>query len=138
MSTQVFGARAVDQLGRLLDYESYTGWLFPAAKRTKSDRGLAEAGLFNDYFSIMPGVNFSPHGVRYAFATYFATYGKRDLGFRPGEAALILDHFEGVEPNDVTGQFYSSDPQIGRKREMTQAWIDWREGWAARRKWRLP
>jgi hypothetical protein len=75
MSTQVFGARAVDQLVRLLDYESYTGWLFPAAKRTKSDRGLAEAGLFNDYFSIMPGVNFSPHGVRYAFATY----GERDL-----------------------------------------------------------
>ena len=87
----------------------------------------AEAGLFNDYFSAMPGVDFSPHAVRYAFATY----GERDLGFKPGEGAIILDHMEGVEPTDVTGQFYSSDPQIGRKREMMRAWTDWCDGWAA-------
>jgi integrase len=123
-----FAARAVDELGRLVDYETYTGWLFPAAKRTKSDRGHAEAGLFNDYFAIMPGVNFSPHDVRYAFATY----GERDLRFKPREAALILDHLEGIEPNDVTGQYYSSDPQIGRKREMMKAWIGWCDNWAAR------
>jgi integrase len=123
-----FAAHAVDRLDRLSDFEGSNGWLFPAAKRTKSDRGHAEAGLFNDYFSSMPRVNFSPHAVRYALATY----GERDLGFRPGEAALILDHLEGVEPNDVTGQFYSSDPQIGRKREMMRAWVNWCDKWAAR------
>jgi hypothetical protein len=31
---------------------------------------------------------------------------------------------EGVELGDVTGQFYSSDPQIGRKRAMMRAWVD--------------
>jgi len=124
-----FAARAVDQLGRMLVYDAnYNGWLFPADKRTQSERPHAEAGLFNDYFSIMPGVSSSPHGVRYAFATY----GERDLGFRKGEGSLILDHLEGVEPNDVTGQFYSSDPQIGRKREMMRAWIDWCDHWAMR------
>ena len=56
----------------------------------------------------MPGVDVSPHAVGYAFATY----GERDLGFRSSEAAVILDHMEGVEPTDVTGSFYSSDPQI--------------------------
>jgi hypothetical protein len=43
-----------------------------------------------------------------------------------------LDHLDGVEPNDVTGQFYSSDPQIGRKREMMRAWFNWYNKWAAR------
>ncbi|MGY4177636.1 hypothetical protein ACVIHH_002927 [Bradyrhizobium sp. USDA 4518] len=123
-----FAARAVDRLDRLSDFEGSEGWLFPAATRTKSNRGHAEAGLFNDYFSCMPGVSFSPHAARYALATY----GERDLGFRRGEASLILDHLEGIEPNDVTGQFYSSDPQIGRKREMMRAWIDWCDSWAAR------
>ena len=33
------------------------------------------------------------------------------LGFKSGEAGIILDHMEGVEPGDVTGQFYSNDPQ---------------------------
>jgi hypothetical protein len=81
--------------------------------------------LFNDYLGAMPGVSFSPHGARYAFATY----GERDLGFKPGEGGIILDHLEGVEPNDVTGQFYSSDPQIARKRQMMRAWTEWCEVW---------
>ncbi|CUT11450.1 FIG01005984 hypothetical protein [Bradyrhizobium sp.] len=76
----------------------------------------------------MPGISFAPHRVRYAFATY----GERDRGFKPGEAALILDHMGGVEPKDVTGQFYSSDPQIGRKREMMRPWVQWCETWAQR------
>jgi hypothetical protein len=76
----------------------------------------------------MPGVEFSSHAVRYAFATY----GERDLGFKPGEAKVILDHMEGVEPTDVTGSFYSSDPQIGRKREMMRAWARWCDVWADR------
>jgi glutathione S-transferase len=66
--------------------------------------------------------------TRYALATY----GERDLGFRPGEGGIILDHLEGVEPNDVTGQFYSSDPQIARKRQMMRAWVDWCDEWTAK------
>ncbi len=123
-----FAAVAAERLDRLADYEDSEGWLFPAAAQTKSDRPHADAGLFNDYLTAMPGVSFSPHGVRYAFATY----GERDLGFRPGEAKLILDHMEGVEPGDVTGQFYSSDPGIARKREMMHAWTDWCNRWAER------
>jgi hypothetical protein len=98
------------------------------AKDTRADRPHTDAGLFNDYLQAMPGVGFSPHGARYAFATY----GERDLGFKPGEGKLILDHLEGTEPNDVTGQFYSSDPGIARKRQMMRAWTDWCDEWAAR------
>lgn len=88
----------------------------------------AEAGLFNDWLQAMPGVDFSPHGVRYGFATY----GERDLGFKPGEGGIILDHLEGVEPTDVTRSFYSSDPQIARKRAMKRGWVDWCDEWAAK------
>lgn len=123
-----FAARAAERLDRMADFETSKGWLFPADERTKAARPHAEAGLFNDYLQAMPGVDFSPHAVRYAFATY----GERDLGFRPGEAAVILDHMEGVEPADVTGSFYSSDPQIARKREMMRAWTSWCDEWAER------
>lgn len=102
--------------------------MFPAGDRTQADRSHAESGLFNDYFTVMPGVDMSPHRVRYAFATY----GERDLGFRQGEAAVVLDHTEGVEPGDVTGSFYSSDPQISRKRQMMHAWVRWCDDWADR------
>jgi integrase len=115
-----FAAHAAERLDRLADYEGGEGWLFPARSDAKDGRPHAESSLFNDYLQAMPGVDFSPHAVRYAFATY----GERDLGFRPGEAKVILDHMEGVEPTDVTGSFYSSDPQIGRKREMMRAWTD--------------
>jgi hypothetical protein len=47
------------------------------------------------------------------------------------EAKIILDHFEGVEPNDVTGRFYSADLAIGRKRETMEKWIAWLEHWCA-------
>lgn len=123
-----FAAQAQERLDRLSDFEGAEGWLFPRGKTGRSNRPHAESGLFNDYLTAMPGVGFSPHGVRYAFATY----GERDLGFKPGEGRLILDHLEGTEPNDVTGQFYSSDPAIARKREMMTAWTDWCEVWAAR------
>jgi hypothetical protein len=117
---------AADKLDRLADFEGSGGWLFPARSDAKDSRPHAEASLFNDYLSAMPGVNFSPHGARYALATY----GERDLGFKPGEAKLILDHMEGVEPTDVTGQFYSSDPGVARKREMMRAWTNWCDAWA--------
>jgi hypothetical protein len=32
---------------------------------------------------------------------------------------------EGTDPKDVTGNFYSSDPAIKRKREMLHAWTEW-------------
>ena len=73
------------------------------------------------YLSVLPGINFSPQFVRYAFSTY----GERDLGFRKSEAKIILDHLEGTEPDDVTGKFYSSDPAIRRKREMITLWAGW-------------
>lgn len=125
----VVGSAAVAQerLCRLSDFEGSKGWLFPAGKTNRSEREHAESGLFNDYLDAMPGVSWSPHGVRYAFATY----GERDLGFKPGEASLILDHMEGLEPENVTSQFYSSDPGIARKREMMRAWVDWCEHWTA-------
>jgi hypothetical protein len=104
------------------------GWLFPARSDAKDGRPHADASLFNDYLQAMPGIDFSPHAVRYALATY----GERDLGFKPGEAKVILDHMEGVEPTDVTGSFYSSDPQIARKREMMRAWTTWCDAWADR------
>jgi integrase len=116
-----FAAHAAERLDRLADYEGSDGWLFPARSDAKDGRPHAESSLFNDYLQAMPGVDFSPHAVRYAFATY----GERDLGFKTGEAAVILDHMEGVEPTDVTGSFYSSDPQIGRKRAMMRAWVRW-------------
>jgi hypothetical protein len=118
----------VERLDRLADFEGSQGWLFPAGATNKSSRPHAEAGLLNDYLTAMPGVSWSPHGVRYAFASY----GERDLGFAPSEARLILDHMEGVEPTDVTGLFYSSDPKIGRKRELMRAWVDWCDDWCDR------
>lgn len=123
-----FAAAAVERLDRLADFEGSKGWLFPAALHTRADRPHADAGLFNDYLQAMPGVGFSPHGARYAFATY----GERDLGFKPGEGKLILDHLEGTEPNDVTGQFYSSDPGIARKRQMMRTWTEWCDEWTAK------
>lgn len=127
-----WGADAVRRLDLLSDGDN-PGWLFPAHRRrsaAQSDEpgGHADVGLFNDYLSAMPGVGFSPHDVRYAFSTY----GERDLGFRKSEAKLILDHMEGTEPDDVTGKFYSSDPAIGRKREMMTLWAKWLDEWCAK------
>jgi predicted secreted protein len=48
----------------------------------------------------MPGIGFSPQWVHYALAEY----GERDLGFSKSEAQLVLDHLEGTESDDVTGQ----------------------------------
>jgi integrase len=123
-----FAATAQERLDKLSDFEGSEGWLFPAGVATRADRGHAESGLFNDWLAAIPGVEFSPHGARYAFATY----GERDLGFAQGEGKLILDHLEGVEPTDVTGSFYSSDPQIGRKRAMMKSWTEWCDHWVAK------
>jgi len=45
------------------------------------------------------------------------------VGFARSEAKIILNHFERIEPNDVTGRFYSSDSAVGRKRQMMGKWI---------------
>jgi hypothetical protein len=44
------------------------------------------------------------------------SYGERDLDFSrtTSESKIILGHTEGVEPNNVTGRFYRSDPVIAR------------------------
>ena len=118
-----FAAAAVERLDRLADFEGAEGWMFPAGQTNRSERPHAEAGLFNDYLAAMPNVSWSPHGVRYAFATY----GEGALRFKSGEAGIILDHMEGVEPGDVTGQFYNNDPQISRKRAMMRDWTEWCE-----------
>jgi integrase len=128
-----WGAEAVRKLDRLSESEDGSGWLFPGRRsRRMISEGVsadhADAGLLNDYLSVLPGVNFSPQCVRYAFSTY----GERDLGFRKSEAKVILDHMEGTEPDDVTGKFYSSDPAIRRKREMITLWAGWLDEWCAK------
>jgi hypothetical protein len=35
--------------------------------------------------------------------------------------------FEGIEPDDVTGRFYSADPAINRRCEIMEKWIAWLE-----------
>ncbi|WP_342739398.1 integrase arm-type DNA-binding domain-containing protein [Bradyrhizobium sp. B117] len=122
-----FAAKAQQRLCKLSDFEGSEGWLFPAGRASRTGRGYAESGLFNDWLAAIPGVEFSPHGARYAFATY----GERDLSFAQGEGKLILDHLEGVELKDVTGTFYSSDPGIARKRAMMKAWTEWCDHWTA-------
>ena len=122
-----WGAEAVRKLDRLCDFEGSAGWLFPALKG--DGEGHQEINGFNKILDSLPGVNWSPHGVRYAFTDY----GERDLGFSraTSESKIILDHTEGVEPNNVTGRFYRSDPAIARKREMMQLWVDWLDKWAS-------
>jgi hypothetical protein len=128
-----WGAEAVRKLDRLSDGVDGPGWLFPG-RRTRGmiSEGVpashADVGLLNNYLSVLPGVDFSPPFVRYAFSTY----GERDLGFRKSEARVILDHMEGTEPDDVTGKFYSSDPAICRKREMMTLWAAWLDEWCAK------
>jgi hypothetical protein len=122
-----WGAEAVRKLDRLCDFEGSVGWLFPALKG--NGEGHQEINGFNKILDSLPGVNWSPHGGRYAFTDY----GERDLGFSraTSESKIILDHTEGVEPNNVTGRFYRSDPAIARKREMMQLWVDWLDKWAS-------
>jgi hypothetical protein len=61
-------------------------------------------------------------------STYaFPIYGPRGMDFARSEPKIILDHFEGIEPDDVTGRFYSADPAINRKCEIIEKWIAWLE-----------
>jgi integrase len=122
---EAFGVDALRQLDVAADIEGAKGWLLP---RPADPGEHADINLLNHALSDMPGVDMSPHGVRYALATY----GERDLGYGKSEAKVILDHLEGVEQSDVTGSFYSSDPAVCRKREMLQAWCAWLEVWAAK------
>ena len=100
-------------------------WLLPHRDRTVN--APAGVNLLNRWIERLPGISCSTHGGRYAFATY----GPRDLSFARSEARLILDHSEGLEPDDVTGQFYCNDPAIARKREMMNRWIAWLEHWCS-------
>jgi hypothetical protein len=92
----------------------------------KMHRHRTESFL-NRWLESIPGIDFSTHGGRYAFTTY----GEGQLGFKKSEGKIILDHMEGVEPDDVTGLYYSTDPAIARKREMMTAWVNFLDRCAA-------
>ena len=68
-----WGAEAVRKLDRLSDSVDGPGWLFPG-RRTRGmisegiPAGHADVGLLNNYLGVLPGVDFSPHCVRYASA----------------------------------------------------------------------
>jgi hypothetical protein len=96
---------------------------FPSVKDRKKDgdHHHADIEMLNRALESMPCVDFGPHGARYALASY----GESELGFAKSEAKLILDHLEGTDPKDVTGNFYSSDPAIKRKWEMLLLWTEW-------------
>jgi hypothetical protein len=125
-----------ERLDRLLG-DSDNPFLFPAERLKPvdpltgsgqpADHKHANIETFNKALEHMPGVKFSTHGGRYAFSTY----GEMYLGFAKSEGKVILDHLEGVDPKDVTGTYYSSDPQIRRKREMMLAWTAWLDQQAA-------
>lgn len=122
-----FGAAAVRGLLALSDdpkseKNAHHGWLFPG--RGKENPNPADSGLLNDALEVMPGVSWSPHGVRYVFADFVGTLE----GFKYSDAKVVLDHMEGIEPDDVTGMFYSSNPDIARKRTMMTAWVAYLDG----------
>jgi integrase len=115
-------AGVVKQLDKLSADGRDTPWLFPSpvSRRDGSVPPVGE-GFLNKALGIMPGVEYSPHEARHAFATF----GPRELGFLRGEAKMILDHLEGIEQDDVTEMFYGSDAQVARKRQMLIAWTAW-------------
>jgi hypothetical protein len=123
------------RLDRLSDFVlksgDINGWLFPMVRPDSAsddnENGHAEISILNRALEAMPGVDFAPHGVRYGFGTH----GEGCLGFAKSEAKVVLDHMEGTDRDDVTGQFYSSDPAISRKRAMMQAWTTWLDEQAA-------
>jgi hypothetical protein len=123
------------RLDRLSDFVppsgDINGWLFPMVRPDSAsddnENGHAEISILNRALEAMPGVDFAPHGVRYGFGTH----GEDCLGFAKSEVKVVLDHMEGTDCDDVTGQFYSSDPAISRKRAMMQAWTTWLDEQAA-------
>jgi hypothetical protein len=121
-------AGVVERLDRLIGDDN-NPFLFPSSRAHQEgeDYQHADIEMLNKALETMPGVSFSTHGGRYAFSTY----GERDLGFAKSEGKVILDHLEGVDAKDVTGNFYSSDPQIKRKREMMLLWTQWLDQQAA-------
>jgi hypothetical protein len=119
-----FGVTAHDRLAELSAADGRP-WLLP--HRDRSIDAPAGVNLLNRWIERLPGISCSTHGGRYAFATY----GPRDLSFARSEARLILDHSEGLESDDVTGQFYCNDPAIARKREMMSRWTAWLEHWCS-------
>jgi hypothetical protein len=110
-----FGAEAVRQLEKLADDD---GWLFPAQRGEIG--GHQQVNALNKLLSALPGVSWSPHAVRYAFADFVGTL----QGYGRSDARIILDHSEGVEPDDVTGQFYATNSNIARKRDIMSAWVE--------------
>jgi hypothetical protein len=120
-------AEVVHRLDKMADCDT-TNWLFPTNRPGEGEEVVpVDVGYFNHGLQYMPGVDWPPHGVRYAFAKY----GEKYLGFEKSEGKIILDHMEGTSNDDVTGMFYSDDEQIKRKREMMRLWCDWLDVQAA-------
>jgi hypothetical protein len=89
---------------------------FPAVKDRKKDGDHHHAyiEMLNRALESMPGINFGPHGARYALGTY----GERDLGFVKSEAKVILDHGE------CTGVFVSRGG-IGKYEDALWCEVKW-------------
>ena len=105
-------------------------WYFPVGgtpKGVQPKNPHADPAYITHLLGCLPGVEFSPHGFRAAFATH----GRRELGWGRLDAKLILDHLEGHDPGDVTAQHYDTDPEIRRKREMMKGWVCLLDKWAA-------
>lgn len=121
----------VAEAEKALDRTAFEGpWYFPvgatpAGVQPRND--YSDPSYLTHLMGRLPGIEFSPHGFRAAFATH----GKRELGWQRHDAKLILDHLEGHDPGDVTAQFYNTDPEILKKREMMRGWIGLLDKWAA-------
>lgn len=109
-----FGADAVAAQDKIA---GDSRWLFHNGRKGDNHRNV---NTLNKLLDALPGVDWSPHGPRYSLADFVATL----QGFEKSEAALILDHSEGTEPSDVTATYYTSSPQISKKRAIMEAWMD--------------
>lgn len=97
-------------------------WLIPVgatANGREPKNPHCDPGYVTKLMSYLPGVGFSPHQWRAAFATY----GSMHLGWAKGDEKIILDHLEGYDSDDVTGQHYNTDPRMAKKRAMMTAWV---------------
>ncbi|QDM22748.1 integrase family protein [Tardiphaga sp. vice154] len=109
-----FGAEAVRAQERTINGST---WLFHNGRKGDQHRNV---NMLNKLLESLPGVDWSPHAPRYALSDFVSTL----QGFEKSDAKIILDHSEGTEPSDVTATYYTSNPQIAKKREIMSAWME--------------
>jgi integrase len=67
------------------------------------------------------GFGSTPHDIRRGFST---TYGKfADMSL--SDTKLVLDHSEGIPPEDVTAKHYRFMMELKRKDAVLRGWADW-------------